>query len=190
MVNEEHAERNGLNRYLLPLLFVGLALIPVLYYGLHSEMAKWKAARGELVYNEGKPLEGIQQLEASVKLAPHDNELQLQLASKLMLHNRAEEALEIIELVISKSINPQPAMRLKADCLLYLRRPEEALVTLKNISDYLMPVDFDEPNRLNELAYFRALAKTELEVAKDNICLLYTSPSPRDRQKSRMPSSA
>src|SRR5665213_476713 len=28
-----------------------------------------------------------------------------------------------------------------------------------------------------------------LDVA-DNICLLYTSPSPRDRQKSRMPSSA
>ena len=26
--------------------------------------------------------------------------------------------------------------------------------------------------------------------AKINICLLYTSPSPRDRQKSRMPSSA
>ena len=25
---------------------------------------------------------------------------------------------------------------------------------------------------------------------QDNICLLYTSPSPRDRQKSRMPSSA
>ena len=28
------------------------------------------------------------------------------------------------------------------------------------------------------------------EVAKAGICLLYTSPSPRDRQKSRMPSSA
>ena len=28
------------------------------------------------------------------------------------------------------------------------------------------------------------------EVAKCSICLLYTSPSPRDRQKSRMPSSA
>ena len=26
--------------------------------------------------------------------------------------------------------------------------------------------------------------------AKENRCLLYTSPSPRDRQKSRMPSSA
>ena len=28
------------------------------------------------------------------------------------------------------------------------------------------------------------------ELSEDNICLLYTSPSPRDRQKSRMPSSA
>ena len=27
-------------------------------------------------------------------------------------------------------------------------------------------------------------------IAKNNLCLLYTSPSPRDRQKSRMPSSA
>ena len=26
--------------------------------------------------------------------------------------------------------------------------------------------------------------------AEDGVCLLYTSPSPRDRQKSRMPSSA
>ena len=27
-------------------------------------------------------------------------------------------------------------------------------------------------------------------ITSDNLCLLYTSPSPRDRQKSRMPSSA
>ena len=30
----------------------------------------------------------------------------------------------------------------------------------------------------------------EVGVARERICLLYTSPSPRDRQKSRMPSSA
>ena len=29
-----------------------------------------------------------------------------------------------------------------------------------------------------------------VDVEADKICLLYTSPSPRDRQKSRMPSSA
>src|SRR5674476_1641508 len=31
---------------------------------------------------------------------------------------------------------------------------------------------------------------TEIEQRHNYICLLYTSPSPRDRQKSRMPSSA
>ena len=30
----------------------------------------------------------------------------------------------------------------------------------------------------------------EFEKGATNVCLLYTSPSPRDRQKSRMPSSA
>ena len=34
------------------------------------------------------------------------------------------------------------------------------------------------------------LDKVDLESILNNICLLYTSPSPRDRQKSRMPSSA
>ena len=39
----------------------------------------------------------------------------------------------------------------------------------------------------------KALFNIGFEMAKPyerNICLLYTSPSPRDRQKSRMPSSA
>ena len=31
---------------------------------------------------------------------------------------------------------------------------------------------------------------TKTNIAQPYICLLYTSPSPRDRQKSRMPSSA
>ena len=36
----------------------------------------------------------------------------------------------------------------------------------------------------------KALATTEVDVSQVEPCLLYTSPSPRDRQKSRMPSSA
>ena len=35
-----------------------------------------------------------------------------------------------------------------------------------------------------------SIAKTGAEVLREKGCLLYTSPSPRDRQKSRMPSSA
>ena len=37
---------------------------------------------------------------------------------------------------------------------------------------------------------FSVLMRMELMYPGDGICLLYTSPSPRDRQKSRMPSSA
>ena len=35
-----------------------------------------------------------------------------------------------------------------------------------------------------------AIESLETIIDKDRVCLLYTSPSPRDRQKSRMPSSA
>ena len=43
----------------------------------------------------------------------------------------------------------------------------------------------------NEAASGNALAQlTPVTPAQDPVCLLYTSPSPRDRQKSRMPSSA
>ena len=45
-----------------------------------------------------------------------------------------------------------------------------------------------------ELAEIRAWVDGELDEPRasvvGNACLLYTSPSPRDRQKSRMPSSA
>ena len=40
-----------------------------------------------------------------------------------------------------------------------------------------------DPAVLEDLRYLR-------DMERSTICLLYTSPSPRDRQKSRMPSSA
>ena len=47
---------------------------------------------------------------------------------------------------------------------------------IANGEDWQMPATIDDP--------------TILEDISDGFCLLYTSPSPRDRQKSRMPSSA
>ena len=37
---------------------------------------------------------------------------------------------------------------------------------------------------------FLSLIENQVRVALTNVCLLYTSPSPRDRTRSRMPSSA
>ena len=49
--------------------------------------------------------------------------------------------------------------------------------------------DLDDLNHVNNVVYVKWIQ----EVSKkhwETVCLLYTSPSPRDRQKSRMPSSA
>ena len=43
----------------------------------------------------------------------------------------------------------------------------------------------DKAININDLIVIKSIA-----ILKDNDCLLYTSPSPRDRTRSRMPSSA
>ena len=49
----------------------------------------------------------------------------------------------------------------------------------------------DEDNRETVLSYARNLSNyVDGSTGQPTACLLYTSPSPRDRQKSRMPSSA
>ena len=42
----------------------------------------------------------------------------------------------------------------------------------------------------DDVLFFNILNKEDNKIASFYLCLLYTSPSPRDRQKSRMPSSA
>ena len=50
----------------------------------------------------------------------------------------------------------------------------------------------DSPNTMKEIGRLREIAFRAAGggTGKSMDCLLYTSPSPRDRQKSRMPSSA
>src|SRR5678809_1707478 len=70
---------------------------------------------------------------------------------------------------------------------------------LKNIDEIILPVVAADCTHVYHLYVIRTKKRNELReyLAKNNIgtlihypCLLYTSPSPRDRQKSRMPSSA
>ena len=64
--------------------------------------------------------------------------------------------------------------------------PAEWIDALQRLYTDLMLAAAGAPVR-----YFPALAAGVAQVAaRMNTCLLYTSPSPRDRQKSRMPSSA
>ena len=67
----------------------------------------------------------------------------------------------------------------------------------KNMYEYLANIDgtyqsflgFPQEEHLREIVAFYPNMPTDQKGSR-YICLLYTSPSPRDRQKSRMPSSA
>ena len=57
--------------------------------------------------------------------------------------------------------------------------------------DYSVTFQIADGCGLNQFCTFDITVMEGLSfVCQDDICLLYTSPSPRDRQKSRMPSSA
>ena len=64
----------------------------------------------------------------------------------------------------------------------YLHKATEEVYTLSNLDKAPVHRYDKDPSfiKLYEVAYVKV----------NKICLLYTSPSPRDRQKSRMPSSA
>ena len=85
-------------------------------------------------------------------------------------------------------------------------RHEKSFFTQNNLTDFeklsnLSDLDINEIQRksslctLNNLKKIRAIAifKKEIGISPPQaylLCLLYTSPSPRDKRQSRMPSSA
>ena len=84
-------------------------------------------------------------------------------------------------------------------------------IKIKKINEEISSIIIDEPKTYNSLSFknltdlLKALKKLDTDkkvkviilegsgkgfCAGHNFCLLYTSPSPRDRTRSRMPSSA
>ena len=83
-----------------------------------------------------------------------------------------------------------------------IRETKPLLYSSNEIYDYVIKIDNYEAILGSEIKNFEKLNENQfkikigsmpnicLELVEDNICLLYTSPSPRDRTRSRMPSSA
>ena len=79
---------------------------------------------------------------------------------------------------------------------------DEAIHVVQDNADAIFTWDYEKGERpaLNKLYEKAKRAQwngetdlpwdTDVDLEKNAACLLYTSPSPRDRQKSRMPSSA
>ena len=86
---------------------------------------------------------------------------------------------------ISKILNSLEKSWERDDILLNIKK---GLGTDEIVNEFLMKNE----RQIKELNFLLRPEDIELlnQVEKLSTCLLYTSPSPRDRQKSRMPSSA
>ena len=70
-------------------------------------------------------------------------------------------------------------------------KARQEVLANSSIGNILLASFFDPINLVSlPLGVSKTALQTGVNVAKANVCLLYTSPSPRDREKSRMPSSA
>ena len=78
----------------------------------------------------------------------------------------------------------------------FIRKPSRSTFSKLSVKDETglvstTRVKFDtKPAQLNCVGVLKQGGAVICQTRPSSICLLYTSPSPRDRQKSRMPSSA
>ena len=109
-----------------------------------------------------------------------------------------QEDIKKIELKLKTNSKQKKLIVSNAEDINYKIKLQQNLINNINsqLNLILREIDRNE-NRLSDLKQRELTLKDELSKMllsaykkKSNFCLLYTSPSPRDRQKSRMPSSA
>ena len=85
---------------------------------------------------------------------------------------------------------PPKAAALRAEQLAWVSKTGHEATTAPRIGELLTELEAREDLNDVQAANVRLARDSYDKATKLPTCLLYTSPSPRDRQKSRMPSSA
>ena len=155
----------------------------------------WMAARkpqDEVMTDNGLPC--IDLLEATPEIL---RGVMTELTEEDARWKPAPDRFSIAEVLAHLSHSEGHCYRMRLDRFLAETRPEfepdDAQMYLELYKDADPEDAFDrfEEQRESNVEYLRGLpAGAGYRVALHRDCLLYTSPSPRDRQKNRMPSSA
>lgn len=153
-------------------IFCLLVAGPIATYGCRGERAKWTAASAMNLYERGDRDAALKQLEAAVVDSNYDPNLGARLANLLAENGNAKHGLEICDKVLEMHRDPNLTINTvlsQSTCEQYLDRPEQALETLKSVYDLVGPSAQIDDHRLNNLAYYRALANVELQQAQVEI---------------------
>ena len=150
---------------------------------------RWQISfhRGVLQASMGEYEKAIDDFSSAIAVQPKETSPRFNRAECLYQSGEYEKALVDYQKVLEVSPGDVQAITGQAHCLTALGRTEES------IKEYNVVIKFQQGKAWPLANRGDAYAKSQqwsLAYKDYNACLLYTSPSPRDRQKSRMPSSA
>ena len=127
----------------------------------------WQIAHVLNLYEQGNRDDAINQLVEFVEDKPYNESLKKDLIEMMLNNGRSEEALELIESL--EGTSGFNATERKITALQRLGRFEEAFKLFKQYGRYDSLNSNDRADRMNQLAYMRALAGIELNRAGDDI---------------------
>ena len=165
----EHPQDNLPIRILLVSGFCAVLLIPLVAYGCGPEWARWDAAQAAIAYEQGDVHGAIYQLTAAVEKSPRDPSLRLSLAQKLIESSKPFQAERVCDEILKRFPDHDRALILKANSQQAQGNFEKGLETFNQLAKARSWVISDNYNKLNERAYYRALANVELKGAQDDI---------------------
>ncbi|QEG24989.1 tetratricopeptide repeat protein [Mariniblastus fucicola] len=159
---------NRLTRGIVIVAIASIAMAPMCFYGCGPEWARWDATQANMYFRQGETEDALYQLRDAIGKSPRDPVLKLTLAERLIDIEQPSEALELVDEVLRVYPDNFRAAQLRTLSLQHLGDFTAALETQLNFDKSLGSLRRSAPRR-NELAYHRALAKTDLPLAKEDI---------------------
>ena len=146
-----------------------MLFVPLVMYGCGPEWARWDSAQAVIAYDEGDIEQAIFQLTTAVERSPRDPTLKINLARKLIESRRGREAEMLCDEVLDRYPDNDVALVVKAQSQQSQGKFLKALKTFNLRAEQRNWVIGNSPDKLNERAYFRALAGVRLDDAKKDI---------------------
>jgi tetratricopeptide (TPR) repeat protein len=155
-------------RYMVIGIFATIALAPLSMHGCGPEWARWDAAQARHYFRAGETEDALYQLRTAARKSPRDPMVKLTLATSLIEDNQPKEGLRLANEVLEVYPTNGAAMQVKANSQQRMGNFEGGLETYLKY-DSTLNVFVRRAESLNNIAYFRGLAKKDLHLAKRDI---------------------
>ncbi len=169
----------GLDRAMI-VVFLALVAIPLLGLWPAQERLRWRAAAALLAYERDGDRTVLAELAALAQQLPNDMALRLRISEILLKENRISDAAALIEPLAEHVVQATRPIDWASyqilrhyATLLWLRGDDQGSIeTVKQIESRLPRSMRGSEASTNELSYYRALTRLELDVAEEDMVRL------------------